>query len=33
MLGTEFWVGLALVAFGLVFKAGVDMKKENESFI
>ncbi|MBE8720834.1 DUF2975 domain-containing protein [Sphingobacterium pedocola] len=33
VIAAETLIGLALLAFGLTFKAGVDMKKENESFI
>jgi len=33
LLGSETFIGLALFAFGLAFRAGVDMKKENEAFI
>ncbi|WP_133577219.1 DUF2975 domain-containing protein [Pedobacter metabolipauper] len=33
LIGTETLIGLALLAFGLAFKAGVDLKNENETFI
>ena len=33
ILGSETLIGFALLAFGLVFRAGVDLKNENESFI
>lgn len=33
LFGAETFIGLALLAFGLAFKAAVDIKKENESFI
>ncbi|NRF38032.1 DUF2975 domain-containing protein [Pedobacter foliorum] len=33
LIGSETLVGLALLAFALAFKAGVNMKQENESFI
>ncbi|ARS39544.1 hypothetical protein CA265_07730 [Sphingobacteriaceae bacterium GW460-11-11-14-LB5] len=31
--GTETLIGLVLLAFGLAFKVGVDIKQENESFV
>ena len=33
ILDTETLVGLALLAFGFAFRAGVDIKNENEAFI
>lgn len=33
LLGTETIIGLVLMAFGLAFKVGVDIKQENESFV
>ncbi len=33
LFGAETFIGLALFAFGLAFRVGVDMKKENEAFI
>lgn len=33
LFGSETLIGLALLAFGLIFKAAVDIKEENESFI
>lgn len=33
LFSAETFIGLALLAFGLAFKAAVDIKKENESFI
>lgn len=33
LLTSETFIGLALLAFGLVFKTAIDIKKENESFI
>lgn len=32
-IASETFVGLALLAFGLVFKTAIDIKKENDSFI
>ena len=31
--GSETLIGIALLAFGLAFRAGVDLKNENEAFI
>ncbi|RBQ03274.1 DUF2975 domain-containing protein [Pedobacter miscanthi] len=31
--GTETLIGLVLLAFGLAFKVGVDIKQENEAFV
>jgi uncharacterized membrane protein YidH (DUF202 family) len=33
LLDTETIIGLVLLAFGLAFKVGVDIKQENESFV
>ncbi|MFD2585233.1 DUF2975 domain-containing protein [Pedobacter vanadiisoli] len=33
LLDTETIIGLVLMAFGLAFKVGVDIKQENESFV
>ncbi|MGK6352813.1 DUF2975 domain-containing protein [Parapedobacter sp. DT-150] len=32
-IASETFIGLALLAFGLVFKTAIDIKKENDSFI
>lgn len=33
IIASETFIGLALLAFGLVFKTAIDIKKENDSFI
>jgi len=33
IIGSETIIGFALLAFGLAFRAGVDLKNENEAFI
>jgi hypothetical protein len=33
LFGSETFVGLAMLAFGVAFKTGINLRNENESFI